>query len=81
MLLDSPGTLSTSGRGLVPLKVSLTPGRHSLRLHLNATGKHALARSKTKRLRIRVGVHFQADGNATNERAIVSFKARAKEGR
>jgi hypothetical protein len=76
MVLDSPGTLSATGGGLVPLKdLSVGAGRHTLRLHLNPTGKRALGRSKTNRLRIRVGVHFQAaDGNAINERAIVSFK-------
>ena len=76
--VDSPGTLTASGLGLVPLKVSLTPGRHSLALHLNTTGKRALKRSKTDRLRVRVGVHFQAaDGSSMGQSAIAAFKARA----
>jgi hypothetical protein len=73
--VDSPGTLSTTGRGLVPLKASLTPGRHSLYLHLNAAGRRTLGRSKTHRLRVRVGVHYRAEnGGTADDHVIVGFK-------
>jgi hypothetical protein len=63
--LPAAGALTAIATGLKPAHASLSgPGSTTLRLHLNRRGRHALAKSKTGRLSMRVSVSFTPSNGA-----------------
>lgn len=78
--VSSPGLISASGAGIRSLPARhVAAGARVLRLHLDAAGRRALARSKLHRLAVAVRIAFAPDGGDPVEvRRTVSFKRESR---
>ena len=76
--VGSPGTLSAHGRGLRAFTSRhVGAGSATLRLRLSDAGRRSLARSKLRKLRVKVLVTFAPDGgDAVRASKTVTFKAK-----
>jgi hypothetical protein len=79
--VSGPGLVSAGGKGVVGLKVHVAKaGKVHLELKLNASGKKALRRSKSGKLKIKVKISFTPKGGravTTTKRVTFSAQPRA----
>ncbi len=78
VVLPGPGTVAIAGTGLrAQPTLAAEAGQRVVHLHLNGAGKRALARSKLRKLKVKVLVTFTPnDGAALSASTIVTFKAK-----